>query len=206
MRGILIASSKREGGGITSKTKPVPTALIASCPQRAISMDGANISANMSGLTIHRKSSNAKDTQERDDMDDKIKQPSHYVHGDMECIDAIRAALTPEEFRGYCKGNVMKYVWREHGKGGNEDLGKAGQYIGFALNDSGDGSDKTSSNRFYNLMDGLNRLLNTWRECVESYDRLITEDGTYSEYWFAKSDVLETCVEELKHVISTAQK
>ena len=38
--------------------------------------------------------------------------PDHYKQGDIECIDAIRAALTPEEFRGFCKGNALKYLWR----------------------------------------------------------------------------------------------
>jgi len=27
-------------------------------------------------------------------------RPARYCHGDIECKDAIRAALTPEEFRG----------------------------------------------------------------------------------------------------------
>lgn len=55
--------------------------------------------------------------------------PQHYKQGEIECIDAIRAALTPEEFRGYCKGNVLKYVWRERLKGGATDLEKAGWYL-----------------------------------------------------------------------------
>lgn len=55
-----------------------------------------------------------------------------YDHGDVECIDAIKAALTPEEYRGFCKGNVMKYVWREKYKGGDEDMKKARDYIDFA--------------------------------------------------------------------------
>ena len=38
--------------------------------------------------------------------------PSHYQQGEIECIDALRAALTPEEFRGYCKGSAMAYLWR----------------------------------------------------------------------------------------------
>jgi hypothetical protein len=38
--------------------------------------------------------------------------PSHYKSGEIECIDALRAALTPEEFRGYCKGSAMAYLWR----------------------------------------------------------------------------------------------
>lgn len=52
-----------------------------------------------------------------------------YMHGSIECIDAIRAALTPEEFRGFCKGNALKYVWREKYKGGNVDLEKASDYL-----------------------------------------------------------------------------
>lgn len=56
-----------------------------------------------------------------------------YDHGSIECIDAIRAALTPEEFRGFCKGNIMKYVWRERHKGGDADLDKARDYIGYAV-------------------------------------------------------------------------
>ncbi len=42
---------------------------------------------------------------------------------------AIRAALTPEEFRGFCKGNVLKYAWRERHKGQDESLAKARWYI-----------------------------------------------------------------------------
>ena len=60
---------------------------------------------------------------------DMVNQPPHYTAGGVECIDAIRAALTPEEFRGFCKGNAIKYVWREKLKGGNEDLKKAGWYL-----------------------------------------------------------------------------
>ena len=60
---------------------------------------------------------------------DYVNQPPHYRQGGIECIDAIRAALTEEEFRGYCKGNAIKYVWRERHKGGNESLLKADWYI-----------------------------------------------------------------------------
>jgi len=55
-----------------------------------------------------------------------------YAHGEIECIDAIRAALTADEFRGFCKGNVLKYIWRERYKGGGEDLRKAEDYIKWA--------------------------------------------------------------------------
>ena len=45
-------------------------------------------------------------------VEDVVNHPAHYTKGGIECIDAIRAALTPEEFRGYCKGNALKYIWR----------------------------------------------------------------------------------------------
>lgn len=61
---------------------------------------------------------------------DPINHPDHYQsESGIECIDAIRAALTPEEFRGYCKGAALKYIWRERKKGGNESLGKGVWYL-----------------------------------------------------------------------------
>lgn len=62
-------------------------------------------------------------------VNDNINHPEHYTSGGIECIDAIRAALTPEEFRGFCKGNVLKYTWRERLKGGDESLKKAEWYL-----------------------------------------------------------------------------
>lgn len=59
--------------------------------------------------------------------------PEHYKQGNIECIDAIKAALTPEEYAGFCKGNVLKYIWRENHKGGREDLLKAQSYLTFLL-------------------------------------------------------------------------
>lgn len=38
--------------------------------------------------------------------------PSHYQTGSIECIEAIEAALTPEEYRGYLKGQIFRYNWR----------------------------------------------------------------------------------------------
>ena len=60
---------------------------------------------------------------------DVVNHPSHYTDGGIECIEAIEAALTTEEFRGYCKANCMKYIWRESHKGGTESLKKAQWYL-----------------------------------------------------------------------------
>jgi hypothetical protein len=61
--------------------------------------------------------------------EDLVNSPPHYRQGGVECIDGIEAALTPEEFRGYCKGNALKYVWRERHKGAGEDVKKALWYL-----------------------------------------------------------------------------
>lgn len=60
---------------------------------------------------------------------DMVNKPPHYRQGEIECIDAIQAALSVEEFRGYCKGNALKYIWREKYKGGHIDLEKAEWYL-----------------------------------------------------------------------------
>lgn len=64
-------------------------------------------------------------------MTDNVNNPKHYNlnHRGIECISAIEAALTPEEFRGYLKGNILKYTWRERYKNGLEDNRKAEWYV-----------------------------------------------------------------------------
>jgi len=54
-----------------------------------------------------------------DVLEDLVNHPNHYKSdgvGDIECIDAIQAALTEEEFQGFCKGNNIKYTWRANRK------------------------------------------------------------------------------------------
>ena len=60
-------------------------------------------------------------------MTDMVNHPPHYqLRNGMEVIDLIKAALTPEEFRGYLKGNNYKYMYREPYKGNSEqDVAKA---------------------------------------------------------------------------------
>lgn len=66
---------------------------------------------------------------------DNVNSPNHYkLNGlDVEVIDVIRASMSPEEFKGYCKGNVIKYVTRENKKNGMEDLRKAKKYLEYAI-------------------------------------------------------------------------
>ena len=69
------------------------------------------------------------DLEERPVSIDNVNSPSHYTEGGIECIEAIEAQLTPEEYKGFLKGNCVKYLWREKHKGGIESLQKAEWYL-----------------------------------------------------------------------------
>ncbi len=60
--------------------------------------------------------------------EDAVNHPSHYNNGKIECIEAIEAMLTHEEFVGYLRGNSLKYRWRFRYKNGIQDLDKATWY------------------------------------------------------------------------------
>ena len=64
-------------------------------------------------------------------MHDPVTNPAHYADnfGGIQCIDAIETSMSTEEFKGFLKGNVQKYVWRYSQKNGAEDLKKAKWYL-----------------------------------------------------------------------------
>ena len=65
-----------------------------------------------------------------DDEEDVVNNPSHYNTGTIECIEAIEESMSSVAFKGYLKGNCMKYLWRYDYKGKQvEDLEKAGWYL-----------------------------------------------------------------------------
>lgn len=71
---------------------------------------------------------------------DPVERPAHYTQGDVECIDAIKAQLTPDEYRGFLRGQVAKYGWRLGRKGSPlEDAMKAQWYIARLVRELGGG-------------------------------------------------------------------
>lgn len=67
---------------------------------------------------------------------DVVDHPEHYAKGALECIDWIRCELTRAEYRGYLKGNIMKYLWRHEDKGHPvQDLEKLRKYAEFLIDD-----------------------------------------------------------------------
>ncbi|WP_099973858.1 DUF3310 domain-containing protein [Lactobacillus terrae] len=62
-------------------------------------------------------------------MNKSVEHPSHYTHGSVEVIDAMKA-MTEEEYRGYLRGNAIKYLFRSGYKDDPvQDLEKAKTYI-----------------------------------------------------------------------------
>ncbi len=60
---------------------------------------------------------------------DMVNHPPHYTQGGIETIEYIRAKLSPEEYVGYLRANIMKYTSRIGLKGeSNEDAGKIEWY------------------------------------------------------------------------------
>ena len=62
-------------------------------------------------------------------MQDVVNHPKHYTSGKIEVIKIVEDQLTSEEYRGYIKGQVIKYITRERYKNGLEDLKKARWYL-----------------------------------------------------------------------------
>jgi NTP pyrophosphatase (non-canonical NTP hydrolase) len=60
---------------------------------------------------------------------DNVNKPKHYTSGKIEVIDYIKDKLTPEQYKGYLLGNVIKYTSRFQLKNGLEDLEKGRVYL-----------------------------------------------------------------------------
>ena len=54
---------------------------------------------------------------------------AHYKDMPMQPWAVMEVVLTPEEFRGFLKGNVIKYSMRQGRKDGTDDLAKAQHYL-----------------------------------------------------------------------------
>jgi hypothetical protein len=57
----------------------------------------------------------------------------HYMRGGIECIDAMRAVSTREEYVAHCRLTALKYLWRLGEKDDpSKELKKAEDYIRWA--------------------------------------------------------------------------
>jgi len=64
---------------------------------------------------------------------DNVNHPKHYGNGNIECIDYIKDFVNPDEYQGYLRGNIAKYLHRFPYKNGVEDLKKARVYLSWLI-------------------------------------------------------------------------
>lgn len=67
-------------------------------------------------------------------MKDLTKQ-EHYTNNGIEPIEIMRKNFSHDEFVGFCKGNVLKYLLRYKDKNGLEDLEKAKIYLNWLIDE-----------------------------------------------------------------------
>ena len=60
--------------------------------------------------------------------DERQVSGSHYKDMPMQPWEVMEAVLTPAEFVGFLKGNIIKYAMRAGKKDGSDDAGKAKHY------------------------------------------------------------------------------
>lgn len=77
---------------------------------------------------------------------DLVTNPVHYLgsHKNIECIDAIQESMSLDEFKGYLKGTIIKYLWRAGKKETSStivDLEKAHWFLTYLLEISKNDSD-----------------------------------------------------------------
>ena len=90
-------------------------------------------------IVLKFKEKNKPITAVPKEITNNIVKPNHYkmtVNGQtIEVMDILKAILTPEELRGFNKGNIIKYILRERNKNGIADVKKCKQYAEFMLGD-----------------------------------------------------------------------
>ena len=81
-----------------------------------------------------QKKNQSSQTNETTNNKDEVHNPDHYkLNGlNIEVVDVVKAVLTEEEFKGWCRGNALKYLMRAGKKDENkekQDFAKAGVFI-----------------------------------------------------------------------------
>ena len=110
--------------------KKVYATVIGQCPLLLPDFEWEVIKDSIDDATEEEWAEVSKKILEETSLSMEVHNPSHYNTGAVECIDAIEATLSDEEFRGYCRGNTLKYLWRCMYKGKTkQDLEKARWYL-----------------------------------------------------------------------------
>tara|TARA_R110000744_G_scaffold378346_2_gene494356 strand:+ start:1162 stop:1605 length:444 start_codon:yes stop_codon:yes gene_type:complete len=120
----VLQKGDRDAVIINDIGKKVYATLIGECPLLLPNFDWEIIRDSIDDATEKEWSEVGKK------LLDEVNKPEHYNTGSVECIEAIQATLSGEEFKGYCRGNAVKYLWRCMYKGkSKQDLEKARWYL-----------------------------------------------------------------------------
>ena len=117
---------------IEPEPKATPTVVVATDEDKAKQygkIDTAPVVTDMASTGV-----SVADGKPTDTMNDAVHHPQHYTLPGLtiESVDVIRAVLTPEEFKGWCKGNALKYSLRAGRKDPAkevQDLATAGVFL-----------------------------------------------------------------------------
>ena len=114
------------------KPKAKPTVAVATEEEKA--KQYGNIESKPVVTDTASTGVSVADSKPTDTMNDAVHHPQHYTLPGLtvESVDVIRAVLTPEEFKGWCKGNALKYSLRAGRKDPTkevQDLAKAGVFL-----------------------------------------------------------------------------
>lgn len=105
---------------------------------------------------------------------DMVNNPAHYQHGGIETLDIIKSMLSEEEFKGYLKGNILKYRERaEHKGNATQDYAKAKFYYDMLHSDDSKGFEPKEVDEF--------ETTSTF-ETLDLFDAELTYEEA-KEYW-----------------------
>lgn len=90
-------------------------------------------------------------------------RPEHYKNCSLECWDAMKLMLGTDGFISFCLGNAFKYLWRHEYKNGEEDILKAGIYLGQARKCINDDS-------YLSTQEQLKQLTELYQEKLKGYE------------------------------------
>lgn len=114
------------------KPKATPTVVVATDEDKA--KQYGKIESKPVVSEVPSMGVSVADVKPTETVNDAVHHPSHYTLPGLtvESVDVIRAVLTPEEFKGWCKGNALKYSLRAGRKDPTkevQDLAKAGVFL-----------------------------------------------------------------------------
>lgn len=123
-----------------------------------------------------------------------VNHPKHYNQGSIEVIDYIKDSLTEEEYLGFIKGNVIKYIARAKHKNGIEDLEKAHWYLSHYISDVSsvdvEEEDVTVSSLSVIEIELLKRLMHDFQYCLVHQGEFYVGNAILELYSFKRDSAI----------------